>query len=90
MAAFMYYALYKQLTGKVKVQVTCAEEFQCGATPFKCIITGVKQKGGPGRQSVTSKRSVEEVARAEGKPPMKRNTRSSSKGGKGGKVKKSK
>ena len=45
----MYYALYKQLTGKAKVQVTCAEEFKCGTTPFKHIVTGVKQKGGPGR-----------------------------------------
>ena len=75
MAAFMYYALYKQLTGKAKVPVTCAEEFKCSATPFKHIVTGVKQKGGPGRQATTSKRSVEEVAKAEGEPLPKRSTR---------------
>ena len=86
MAAFMYNALYKQLTGKAKVQVTCAEEFECGATPFKHTVTGVKQKGGPGRQAMTSKRSVEEVTKAEGEPLPKRSTRSL----KGGRSKRSK
>ena len=47
MAAFMYYALYKQLTGKPKSQQGCSDEFSCQTTPFKHLVTGKKQPGGP-------------------------------------------
>ena len=42
MATFMYYALYKQLTGKAKSQQGCSDEFGCKTTPFKNLITGKK------------------------------------------------
>ena len=50
MAAFMYYALYKQLTGKAKSQQSCSDEFGCKTTPFKCLVTGKRQPGRPGRK----------------------------------------
>ena len=43
MAAFMYYAFYKQLTGKAKSQQGCSEEFSSKTTPFKRLVTGKKQ-----------------------------------------------
>ena len=49
MATFIYFVLYKQLTGKVKSQQGCSEEFKFKTTPFKHLVTGKKQPGGPGR-----------------------------------------
>ena len=72
MATFIYYVLYKKLVGKAKAQVTVAELFDRGTTPFKHLITGVKQKGGPGRQAKTSKKSLDDVCKAEGEPPTKK------------------
>ena len=43
--------------------------------PFKRLITGKRQPGGPGRSSEArggSSRSLEEVAKMEGAPPAKR------------------
>ena len=50
MATFMYYALYKQLKGKVKSQQGWLDQFGCKKTPFKCLVTGKKQPGRPGRK----------------------------------------
>ena len=49
MAAFMYYALHKQLTGKARSQRACSDDFGCKMTPFKHLVTGKKQPGRPGR-----------------------------------------
>ena len=72
MATFMYYALYKQLTGKAKSQQGCSEEFGCKTTPFKCLVTGKKQPGGPGRKGTQGKSSwtAEEVEQLESGAPL--------------------
>ena len=76
MATFMYYALHKQLTGKVKSQQACSEDFGCKMTPFKHLVIGKKQPGGPGRgkgEKGKSSRRVEEVKQLEsGEPQQKR------------------
>ena len=73
MAAFMYYILYKQITGLQKSQTGCAAEFRCQMIPFKRLITGKGQPGGPGRSGETGKsgRRLEEVAAMEGATPAK-------------------
>ena len=75
MAAYMYCVLYEQITGVRASQTGCATDFQCPMMPFKRLITGKRQPGGPGRPSKTrggSSRSLEEVAKMEGAPPAKR------------------
>ena len=75
MAAYMYCVLYKQITGIRASQTGCATDFKCPTTPFKRLITGKRQPGGPGRSSEArggSSRSLEEVAEMEGAPPAKR------------------
>ena len=47
-AALMYYALHKQLTGKARSQQVCSNDFGCKTTPFKRLVTGKKQPGGKG------------------------------------------
>ena len=73
MAAFMYFVLHEQITGLRPSQTGCADEFRCGATPFKRLITGKRQPGGPGRSGDAGKssRSLEEVAEMEGATPAK-------------------
>ena len=73
LAAFMYYVLYKEITGLQKSQTGCATEFRCQMTPFKRLITGKRQPGRPGRSSETgkSRRNIEEVAVMEGATPAK-------------------
>ena len=67
MATFMYYALHKQLTGKVKSQQACSDEFDCKTTPFKHLVIGKKQPGRPGRKGEKGKSSqtTEEVKQLE-------------------------
>ena len=75
MAAYMYYVLYEQITGIRASQTGCTTDFRCPMTPFKRLITGKRQPGGPGRSSEArgeSSRSLEEVAKMEGAPPAKR------------------
>ena len=74
MAAFMYYVLHEQITGKQKSQTGCSTEFCCRTTPFKCLVTGKKQPGRPGRVSEGGKssRKVEEVAEIEGATAAKK------------------
>ena len=98
MAAYIYFILYKQITGLRPSQTGCATEFRCETTPFKRLITGKKQPGGPGRSSETrggSSRSLEEVTELEAdvtptkqrkKEPAKKATGKG--GGKGGRGKK--
>ena len=73
MAALMYYVLYEQITGLQKSQTGCAAEFRCQTTPFKRLITGKRQPGGPGRSGETGKSRwrLEEVAAMEGATPAK-------------------
>ena len=68
MAAFIYYVLYERITGLRPSQTGCAAQFRCGMTPFKRLITGKRQPGGPGRSGNAGKssRKVEEVAEMEG------------------------
>ena len=76
MAAFMYYALHKELTGKARSQQACSEDFGCKMTPFKHLVTGKKQPGRLGRvkgEGGKSSRTVEEVKQLEsGEPKLKR------------------
>ena len=75
MATYMYCVLYEQITGIRASQTGCATDFRCQTTPFKRLITGKRQPGGPGRSSEArggSSRSLEEVAEMEGAPPAKR------------------
>ena len=92
MAAFMYFVLYEQITGLKASQTGCSRDFKCQGTPFKRLVTGKKQPGGPGRSSEQrSKRTLEEVAELEGDTPAKQTRKSTrtpkSKTGKGKKSK---
>ena len=74
-AAYIYCVLYEQITGIRASQTGCATDFRCPTTPFKRLITGKKQPGGPGRSSEVrggSSRSLEEVTEMEGPTPAKR------------------
>ena len=72
MAAFMYFVMYEQITGLKASQTGCSRDFKCQGTPFKRLVTGKKQPGGPGRSSYQkSKRMLEEVAKLEGDTPAK-------------------
>ena len=75
MAAYMYCILYEQITGIRVSQTGCATDFRCQTMPFKRLITGKRQPGGPGRLSEArgrSSRSLEDVAEMEGAPLAKR------------------
>ena len=77
MAAFIYLVLYKQITGLKASQTGCSRDFKCQGTPFKRLVTGKKQPGGPGRSSEQrSRRTLEEVAELEGGTPAKQPRRS--------------
>ena len=72
MAVYIYFILYEQITGTRASQTGCAIDFRCQMTPFKRLVTGKKQPGGPGRSREVrggSSRSLEEVAKMEGAPP---------------------
>ena len=51
MAVYIYFVLYEQITGTRASQTGCATDFRCLMTPFKRLVTGKKQPGGPGRSS---------------------------------------
>ena len=88
MAAYIYCVLYEQITGIRASQTGCATDFRCPMTPFKRLITGKRQPGGPGRLSEVrggSSRSLEEVAEMEGSTPAKK-TRKASKSATAAKV----
>ena len=75
MAAYMYCVLYEQITGIRASQTGCAADFRCQTTPFKRLMTGKRQPGGPGRSSKArggSSRSLEDVAEMEGATPAKK------------------
>ena len=75
MVAYMYCVLYKQITGVRASQIGCAMDFRSPTMPFKSLITGKRQPGGPGRSSEgrgRSSRSLEDVTEIEGPTPPKR------------------
>ena len=75
MASYMYCVLHEQIIGIRASQTGCATDFKCQMMPFKRLITGKRQPGGPGRSSAArggSSRSLEDVAEMEGAPPAKR------------------
>ena len=77
MAAFIYFVLYEQITGLKASQTGCIKDFRCQGTPFKRLVTGKRQPGGPGRASEQkSKRTLEEVTELEGGTPAKQPRRS--------------
>ena len=69
----MYYILYDQITRLQKAQTGLAVEWQCQMTPFKRLIRGKRQPGGPGRSGKTwgSESKIEEVVEMEGATPAK-------------------
>ena len=73
MAAFIYFVLFKQITGLRPSQTGCTAKFRCRMTPFKRLITGKRQPGRPGRSGDTGKssRKPEEVAEMEEATPSK-------------------
>ena len=75
MAAYIYCVLYEQITGVRASQTGCTVDFKCPTMPFKRLITGKRQPGGPGRSSegrAKSSRNLEDVTEAEGSTPAKR------------------
>ena len=78
MAAYMYCVLYEQIIGIRASQTGCATDFRCQTMPFKRLITGKRQPGGPGRSSKARggfSRSLEDITEMEGAPPAKRTRR---------------
>ena len=72
MAAFMYFVMYEKITDLKASQTGCSRDFKCQGTPFKRLVTGKKQPGGPERSSnQKSRRTLEEVAELEGDTPAK-------------------
>ena len=75
MATYMYCVLYEQITSVRASQTGCATDFKAPTMPFKRLITGKRQPGGPGRSSKGrggSSRSLEDVAEMEGATLAKR------------------
>ena len=75
MAAWLYFVLYKQVTGSTAGQDKCAEKFGCSTTQFKRMITGKWQEGGKRKEDTKSVSSeakkrkskrLEEIAKQEG------------------------
>ena len=54
MAAWLYFVLYKQVTGSTAGQDKCAEKFGCSVTQFKRMITGKWQEGGKRKEDTKS------------------------------------
>ena len=80
MAAYIDCILYEQITGIRASQTGCVTDFRCPTMPFKRLITGKRQPGGPGRSSEVrggSSRSLEEVAEMKGPTPTKRTRKTS-------------
>ena len=81
MAAYMYCVLYEQITSIRASQTGCATDFKAPMMPFKRLITGKRQPGGPGRSSEArggSSGSLEDVAEMKGGTLAKRTRKATS------------
>ena len=58
MAAWLYFVLYKQVTGSTAGQDKCADKFGWSVTQFKRMITGKWQEGGKRKEETKSTSSV--------------------------------
>ena len=58
MAAWLYFVLYKQVTGSTAGQDKCADKFGCSVMQFKRMITGKWQEGGKRKEETKSTSSV--------------------------------
>ena len=67
MAGWLYFVLYKQVTGSTAGQDKCAEKFGCSTTQFKRMITGKWQEGGKRRRSKGHERSKQEEVEKTGR-----------------------
>ena len=71
MAAWLYFILYKQVTGSTAGQDKFAATFGCSVTQFKRMVTGKWQEGGKpkkdttGTGRVTRKRTRERLEKLE-------------------------
>ena len=54
MAAWLYFVLYKQVTGSTAGQDKCADKFGCSITQFKRMVTGKWQEGGKRKEETKS------------------------------------
>ena len=81
MAAWLYFVLYRQVTGSSAGQDKCADKFGCSVTQFKRMVTGKWQEGGKRKEDpkstskVTRKRRserIEKLAKEEGGDKKKR------------------
>ena len=80
MAVYIYFVLYEQITSTRASQTGCTTNFRCQTMPFKRLVTGKKQPGGPGRSSKArggSSRNLEEVVEMEGTTPANRTRKAS-------------
>ena len=64
MAANIYFVLYEQITGTRASQTGCATDFRCRMMPFKRLVTGKKQPGGPGRSNGAKRRLQQKPGRS--------------------------
>ena len=58
MAAWLYFVLYRQVTGSSAGQDKCADKFGCSVTQFKRMITGKWQEGGKRKEEMKSTSSA--------------------------------
>ena len=65
MAAWLYFILYKQVTGTIAGQDKCAEKFGCSITQFKRMVTGKWQEGGRRKGETKSSSSEAQKRKSE-------------------------
>ena len=58
MAAWLYFVLYKQVTGSTAGQDKCADKFGCSVTQFKRMVTGKWQEGGKRKEETEEHQQV--------------------------------
>ena len=75
MAAFMYYVLHEQLTGKQKSQMGCVGEFQCRPNPLKHLVTGKKQTGSSDGRWISSKETKASSMKVRSRPQLRQRAR---------------
>ena len=64
LAGWLYFVLYRQVTGSTAGQDKCAEKFECGATPFKRMITGKWQEDSKRKEEPKGTSKVKKVRKS--------------------------